>query len=212
DLTSDAIAKVVEQNLEDAVSEVHEWFDDELLRRNQLIPRRDAYRFIHRPLSMREAMRARKRIVYDELMLMQLALGLSKRLRDGQITAPVMRIDKLLDDRIRQRFPFEMTRAQQVACYEIVKDLQSGKPMNRLLQGDVGSGKTIVALYAMLTAVANKMQAAILAPTEVLAEQHFRTISRLLGDSNVPVELYPSRTKRESKGGLMRALADGKVH
>ena len=212
DLASDVIAKTVEENLDDALESVDEWFDDELLKRNQLIPRRDAYRYIHRPMSMREAMRARRRIVYDELMLMQLALGLSKRLRDGQITAPVMRIDKLLDDRIRQRFPFEMTRAQQVACYEIVKDLQSGKPMNRLLQGDVGSGKTIVALYAMLVAVANKMQAAILAPTEVLAEQHFLTLSSLLKGSNVTIELLTSRTKRGGRKTLQKQIADGKVH
>ena len=83
-------------------------------------------------------------------MLMQLGLGLSKRLRDGRLTAPVLRIDKLLDERIRTRFPFQLTNAQQHAVWEIVKDLQSGQPMNRLLQGDVGSGKTVVALYAML--------------------------------------------------------------
>ena len=95
-------------------------------------------------------MRARRRIIYDELMLMQLGLGFSKRLRDGRLTAPVMRLDKLLDERIRKRFPFELTAAQQNAVWEIVSDLASGRPMNRLLQGDVGSGKTVVALYAML--------------------------------------------------------------
>src|SRR5439155_12985775 len=154
----------------------------------------------------------RRRIVYDELMLMQLGLGISKQLRDGRVTAPVLRVDRLLDQRIRGRFAFEFTEAQTGAIWEILKDLQSPRPMNRLLQGDVGSGKTVVALYAMLTAVANKLQAALLAPTEVLAEQHYLTLSRLLGDSGVCVELYTSRTKRESKGGLMRALSDGKVH
>jgi ATP-dependent DNA helicase RecG len=161
---------------------------------------------------MHEALRARRRLVYDELMLMQLGLGISKQLRDGRVTAPVMRADKLLDQRIRSRFPFELTEAQTGAIWEILKDLQAPRPMNRLLQGDVGSGKTVVALYAMLTAVANKMQAALLAPTEVLAEQHHLTLSRLLGESNVSVELYTSRTKRESKGAIMRALGDGKVH
>jgi ATP-dependent DNA helicase RecG len=161
---------------------------------------------------MRQALQARRRIVYDELMLMQLGLGISKQLRDGRFTAPVMRIDKLLDQRIRSRFPFELTEAQTGAIWEIVKDLQAPRPMNRLLQGDVGSGKTVVAVYAMLTAVANRMQAALLAPTEVLAEQHYLTLSRLLGDSSVSVELYTGRTKRESKGSIMRALADGKVH
>ena len=84
--------------------------------------------------------------------------------------------------------------------------------MNRLLQGDVGSGKTVVALYAMLVAVANKMQAAILAPTEVLAEQHFLTLSRLLEGSSVRIELFTQRTKRESRGKLPKELARGNVH
>jgi ATP-dependent DNA helicase RecG len=84
--------------------------------------------------------------------------------------------------------------------------------MNRLLQGDVGSGKTVVALYAMLTAVANKLQAALLAPTEVLAEQHFLTISSLLNDSGVKIGLYTSRTKREARGSILKDLAAGKIH
>ena len=157
-------------------------------------------------------MRARRRIVYDELMLMQLGLGMTKRLRDGRITAPVLRIDKLLDERIRKRFPFAMTRAQEVACYDIVKDVQSGRPMNRLLQGDVGSGKTVVALYAMLVAVANHMQAALLAPTEVLAEQHYLTLSRFLRDSDVSIELLTQRTKRAGRSALQKKIANGSVH
>src|SRR6185369_12641490 len=117
-----------------------------------------------------------------------------------------------LDERIRQRFPFELTRAQQSAVWQIVSDLKSGRPMNRLLQGDVGSGKTVVALYAMLVAVANKMQSAILAPTEVLAEQHFLTLSRLLAGSSVRIELFTSRTKRETKGKASKDLARGAIH
>jgi ATP-dependent DNA helicase RecG len=105
-----------------------------------------------------------------------------------------------------------MTRAQQNSVWQIVHDLRSGRPMNRLLQGDVGSGKTAVALYAMLVAIANKMQAAILAPTEVLAEQHFLTLSRLLDGSSVRIELFTNRTKRESRGKLAKELARGNVH
>ena len=89
----------------------------------QLLDRREAYRLIHRPADMRQAMRARRRIVFDELMLMQLALGLSKRMRDGRITAPILRADKTLDERIRKRFPFEMTNAQKAAVYEILRDV-----------------------------------------------------------------------------------------
>jgi len=211
-MPSEAIATVIAENLETAAADIEEWFLPALLKSNNLIGRQDAYRWIHQPADMRQAMRARRRIVYDELMLMQLGLGLSKRLRDGRITAPVLRVDKLLDERIRKRFPFEMTRAQQVACYDIVKDVSSGRPMNRLLQGDVGSGKTIVALYAMLIAVANRMQAALLAPTEVLAEQHYLTLSRMLSDSDVSIELLTQRTKRAGKNTLQKGIANGRVH
>jgi ATP-dependent DNA helicase RecG len=211
-LPSEVIAKLVHDHLDEMAEHVQEWFEPELLELNHLISRREAYRWIHHPTDMRQAMRARRRIVYDELMLMQLALGISKRMRQGQITAPLLRADKLLHERIARRFPFEMTRAQQKACFDIVKDVQSGRPMNRLLQGDVGSGKTIVALYGMLLAVANKMQAALLAPTEVLAEQHFLTLSNFLRESNVSIELLTSRTKRVGRTTLQKAIANGKVH
>ena len=211
-LPSETIARVIAENLGDVLPEVHEWFDPGLLRQRGLLGRREAYRTIHQPVDLRGALSARRRIVYDELMLMQLGLGISKRLRDGRLTAPVMRLDKLLDERIRRRFPFSLTDAQRNAVWEIARDLQSGRPMNRLLQGDVGSGKTVVALYAMLVGVANKLQSALLAPTEVLAEQHYLTLSSLLCDSQVAIELYTNRTKRQARGSRLKALAEGKIH
>jgi ATP-dependent DNA helicase RecG len=211
-LPSDVIQRIVAANLDSALGHIEEWFGAPLLARRGLMGRREAYGAIHRPANMNQALRARRRIVYDELMLMQLGLGISKQLRDGRLTAPVMRVDRVLDQRVRARFPFELTEAQTHAIWEILKDVQAPRPMNRLLQGDVGSGKTVVALYAMLVAVANRMQAAILAPTEVLAEQHYLTLSRLLAESNVTVELFTSRTKRESKGSLLKALAAGRIH
>lgn len=210
-LPSDVIARVVQDHLDELVAPVQEWFDESLLQQRQLIARREAYRLIHCPSSHRQAAIARKRLVYDELMLLQLGLGLSRRLRDGRLSAPVLRIDRTLDERIRSRFPFQMTAAQTNAAYQIARDLQQRQPMNRLLQGDVGSGKTIVALYAMLMAVANKLQAAMLAPTEVLAEQHFLTMSRLLEGSSVRIERYTGRSKRAGKDALT-ALSRGEVH
>ncbi|CAN5476645.1 ATP-dependent DNA helicase RecG [soil metagenome] len=211
-INSESIGKIIAQNIQPAIDEISELFPPQLLRERKLISRADAYRLIHLPKDVRDARAARKRIVYDELMLLQLGLGLSKRLRDGRLTAPVMRADKLLDQRIRQRFPFALTNAQQRSIYEIVKDLRSGQPMNRLLQGDVGSGKTVVALYAMLVAVANRTQAAILAPTEVLAEQHFLTLSNFLRDSSVKIDLLTQRTKRASRGSIAKSIAEGQTH
>jgi len=211
-LSSETIERVISEHLDSLLPDVREWFDETLVRRRGLPGRREAYRAIHRPADLRDVMRARRRIIYDELMLMQLGLGISKRLRDGRLSAPVMRLDKLLDERIRRRFPFALTSAQQNAIWEIARDLQGGRPMNRLLQGDVGSGKTVVAVYAMLVGVANKLQSALLAPTEVLAEQHYLTLSNLLRGSNVRIELLTGRTKRQGRRTKLDDLANGKLH
>jgi ATP-dependent DNA helicase RecG len=208
-LSSETIAQITDAHLDGAVAQIHEWFDPALLKARSLLARADAYRLIHRPGNWNDALRARRRLIYDELMLMQLGLGLSKRLRDGALSAPMLRLDKTLDARIRRRFPFELTRAQQAAAWDISRDLASGRPMNRLLQGDVGSGKTVVALHAMLIAVANHFQAAILAPTEVLAEQHFFTLGNLLKDSSVNVSLFTGRSKRKKN---LKELAEGTIH
>lgn len=211
-LTSLTIWHIVDHNMDAALATVEEWFEPSKLKRRALLGRREAFRAIHQPTSWHEATAARRRLVYDELMLMQIGLALSRRLRTGHLTAPKMRIDKLLDDRISRRFPFPMTGAQQKAVWQIVADLQRNTPMSRLLQGDVGSGKTVVAVYAMLVAVANKMQSALLAPTEVLAEQHYLTLKNLLADSSVMIELFTSRTRRETKGAIVKRLNDGKTH
>ena len=211
-LGSDAIAGIIADHLDAALPHVQEWFDPTTLAERDLIGRREAYLLIHRPKSMGDAARARRRLVYDELMLMQLRLGIGKKLRDGRLTAPVLRIDKTLDGRIRNRFPFSLTAAQQNCIWEIVRDLQSGRPMNRLLQGDVGSGKTVVAVYGMLMAVANRLQSAMLAPTEVLAEQHYLTLTNLLRGSDVKVELFTGRTRRQSRGKILDGLAKGTIH
>jgi ATP-dependent DNA helicase RecG len=211
-LSSAMIWQTMDRALPEILPAVEEWFEEGLLKRRRLMERRDALEAIHRPKGWKAAADARRRLVYDELMLMQLGLALSAKLRQGRLTAPKMRLDRLLDERIRKRFPFELTAAQKRSIWEIAADIQSSKPMSRLLQGDVGSGKTVVALYAMLVAVANRLQAAILAPTEVLAEQHYLTLSNLLKDSNVAIELLTSRTKRESRGAVARHVAEGKVH
>ncbi len=208
-LPSGQIAEVVQRNLNDALAAVDEWFEPALLKRRNLIGRAEAFRGIHRPADTKQVLRSRRRLMYDELMLLQLGLGIGKRLRDGRVSGPTLRVNRTLDERIRRRFPFELTASQRTAIWEIVADLKSGRPMNRLLQGDVGSGKTIVAVYAMLAAVANRMQTALLAPTEVLAEQHFLTLRNLLTDSKVSVELFTGKSKRR---GNVNQLAAGNVH
>jgi len=211
-LSSETIERIIAANLETALSAIGEWHAPPLLARRKLMGRAQAYRAIHQPVDRTQALAARRRLVYDELILMQLALAMSHRLRTKKISAPVLRIDKTLDERIRARFPFQLTAGQQNAVWQIVSDLKCGRPMKRLLQGDVGSGKTVVALYAMLVAVANKMQAALLAPTEILAEQHYLTLRNMLKGSKVEIELLTARTRRQGKGMAESRLAEGEAH
>src|SRR5690606_2506172 len=112
-LPSDTLARVIDDNLDPALAVIEEWFEPELLKKNQLLPRREAYEKIHRPAHLREAMQARRRLIYDELMLMQVGLGISRKIRGNCLSAPVLRADKLLDERIRARFKFQLTTAQQ---------------------------------------------------------------------------------------------------
>jgi len=212
DLKSPQIENLIARQLAHVPEVIEEFWPEPLRQKRALVSRAQAYRAIHQPTDRRDAERARRRLIYDELMLMQLGLGLGKRLRTGGISAPVLRVDKNLDSRIRARFPFDLTAAQTRAVHDLLRDVQSGRPMHRLLQGDVGSGKTAVAVYAMLLAVANKMQAAVLAPTEVLAEQHYLTLTNLLAGSRVEVGLLTQRTKRQARGSIQRAIADGTIH
>jgi len=210
-LESERLGHLIAAHLDSAAAEILEWFPTPLLQKRRLIGRAQAYRRIHCPATPAEAAAARRRLVYDELMLMQLGLGLAKRWRDAQVSAPLLKSDRLLDERIRRRFPFALTDAQERAVWQILTDLKSGKPMSRLLQGDVGSGKTVVALYAMLVAVANKMQAALLVPTEVLAEQHYLTLGNWLAGSDVKIALVTARTRKTGREKLARQLSDGTI-
>jgi ATP-dependent DNA helicase RecG len=211
DLPSATIERVYDGAIDAVAPLMQEWFEPTLLKERQLISRPDAYAKIHRPQTYADAHHAHRRLVYDELMLLQLGLGIARRARGDRLSAPLVRADKLLDERIRKRFGFALTRAQERSAFDIVRDMQSGVAMNRLLQGDVGSGKTAVALYAMLVAIANKLQTALLAPTEVLAEQHYFNLSQLMKNSGVNVGLFTQRTKRKNDA-LKESLAEGDIH
>jgi ATP-dependent DNA helicase RecG len=171
----------------------------------------DALRAAHAPSDLRDAERARRRLAYGELFVLQLRQALERRRRGEGPPGRPLPVSKSLDVRIRHRFPFAFTKAQERAVGEIRRDLSGGPPMNRLLQGDVGSGKTAVAVYALLAAVGNKAQAAFLAPTELLAEQHHRTLSRLLEGSRVRLELLSGGRSGRERSELLARIADGGV-
>jgi len=210
-LPSRAIAAAVRACLPQALQEIEELFDDPYLAARRLARRRSAVERYHQPRSLDDIPIARRRIAYDELFLMQLAIALKRaRALRSERAVPLPSSDEI-DRRIRRRFPFPLTSAQDRAVREIVADLARLRPMNRLLQGDVGSGKTVVALYAALVAVANRQQCAIMAPTEVLAEQHFRNVEKYLAGSQVRRVLLTGRTAARTRAQAIRAVAAGEM-
>ena len=191
----------------------------ELRRRQQLISRTAALRLIHFPAESVPLEKyecscspAHRRLIFEEFFW--LALGLLVK-RGGRINEPKgtrISINQAMKMRIKSVLPFKLTEAQRRAVKEIFRDLQSDSPMNRLLQGDVGSGKTIVALIAMLAAMENGYQTALMAPTEILAEQHARNFKRLLAKTPFRVELLTGSSRAAEKRRLQADLAAGEIH
>jgi len=171
----------------------------------------DAYRMQHAPADEDEALRARRRLAFDELLLLQLGVHLKRAHLRSHLRAPALRMSPAVDRHIRERLPHTLTPGQEQAVGEVARDLSLPTPTNRLIQGDVGSGKTTVALYAMLLAVADAHQAALMAPTELLAEQHARTITRILEGSRVRVELLTGSVPGPEREGILRRLLAGDI-
>jgi ATP-dependent DNA helicase RecG len=193
------------------LGEIRDPVPPDLLRGAGLMDLPDAIRTFHFPETRKQAEEARRRLRFDEMLALQVALALRRRSLVQEERRFTYSLGAELDRRIRARFPFPFTAAQDRAAKEILADLAAPHPMNRLLQGDVGSGKTAVALYAMLVAVANRRQAAILAPTEILAEQHLRGFRRALENSRVRVELLAGKMRAKPRRELLAAVKSGEV-
>ncbi|MFN8222280.1 MAG: ATP-dependent DNA helicase RecG [Gaiellales bacterium] len=172
--------------------------------------RPDAVAALHHPLSTERAEQARRRLALDELLTMQLALRRRAAERERLVAEPLAPAGELIA-RYRPALPFTLTEAQERAIAEIDADLALATPMQRLLQGDVGSGKTVVALYTLLRAVENGRQAALMAPTETLAEQHFITIERLCTELGVRVALLTSSLGTREHRVVRQLIASGDV-
>jgi ATP-dependent DNA helicase RecG len=170
-----------------------------------------ALRDLHFPLTLAAATRGRRRFVYEEFLILQLALALRRREVRDEGRAPVLAATPAIDARIRRLFPFRLTGDQDRAIAEVCRDLAGEKPMQRLLQADVGAGKTAVAVYALLATVANKHQAALMAPTEVLARQHARTLDHYLAHSRVRRLLLTGALTPAERRDALAALAAGDI-
>lgn len=196
--------------LKDALPET---LTPEILERLHLMERDEALRVIHYPKNARELEQARVRLKFEELFFVQLNIvryaSDHRRKYRGYVFS---RIGDCFNTFYHDHLPFELTGAQKRVVREIRADMCSGRQMNRLLQGDVGSGKTLVALLSMLIALDNGFQACIMAPTEILAEQHLETIRSFLGDMPVRVELLTGIVKGKRRREVLEALAAGEVN
>jgi len=210
-LSQRQICSIQKRAVEDFADGFLEIQPPEILKRRRLLPIQEAIRKVHFPGTIEEAREARRRLAYDELFLFQTAMALRKRKVEVEHKPHNIRITPRIDEHIRRLFPFRLTPDQEKVIREIKKDLESPHPMNRLLQGDVGSGKTVVAIYAILAAVANKLQAALMAPTEILAAQHFGTIRSYLEKARVRYALIVGGLSKAKREKLLSATAAGEI-
>ncbi len=210
-LSSGQIKRIIVPLLDRLDELVCEIFDAGQLKKALLIGRKDAVRWIHMPPDEEKLAKAKRRLKYDELFLMQLGLALRRYRTQHFSSATACTGSDEIDSRIRKRFPFLLTEDQNGCIAEIAADMGRTEPMNRLLQGDVGSGKTVVALYAALLAVANKTQAAIMAPTEILASQHFISMERYLKNSQVKRVLITGGLTGKKRTELLEQIKRGDI-
>ena len=198
----------------DAVKEpIPETLPDFMVNKLHLISRDEALRWIHCPPNAKELEKARVRLKFEELFFVQLNILRYASDQRRKYRGFVFRhVGDVFNDFYHHHLPFPLTEAQKRVIREIRKDMGSGRQMNRLLQGDVGSGKTLVALMTMLIAIDNGYQACIMAPTEILAEQHLQTIMHFLGDMPVRAALLTGIVKGKRRQEVLDGLADGTIH
>ncbi len=178
----------------------------EVLREYDILPAKEAYFAIHEPRTMAQAEQARKRLIFEEFFVFSAGLSLMRAARAEKYVAPYRKLDL---SRFYKALPFTLTGAQSRSIQEIAADFGRGTPMNRLVQGDVGSGKTMVAAAAAYLAIQNGQQAALMAPTEILAEQHYQSLSRLMAPLGITVCLLTGSMTAKEKREVREQLENG---
>jgi ATP-dependent DNA helicase RecG len=211
-LHSRAIQRLIAAVLENIKSPLPETLNKEIIEQAHLINLDEAIRNIHFPKSPDLLRKAQYRLKFEELFYLQLNILRVTKYREKRLGGFVFqRVGEYFNRFYHQNLPFELTNAQKRVIKEIRQDMNNGRQMNRLLQGDVGSGKTLVALLSMLIALDNGFQAALMAPTEILATQHYETIKELLQGLDVEVSILTGSTKKKEREKLLPALKEGKI-
>lgn len=209
-LTQRAFRRKMKDIIDFYAPRVPEFLPPSFLAKFRLMPINLALLQIHFPENIKQLNEAKRRFIYEELLLLQLGFALKWKEKKGR-GGISFKTEGPLTQRFLNSLPFQLTEGQAQALEDIRKDMRSSRPMNRLLQGEVGSGKTVLACYAMLVAVQNGYQAAFMAPTEILAGQHFLVLEEFLKDFPLKVALITSGTKKNQKEEIREALKEGKI-
>jgi len=208
-VTMEAMRRITRDVADRFIEHVSDPLPESWLKRFDVVGLSDALAGVHRPDSVEAYHAARRRLIFDDLLEFLLGLALRRRAWRASGRAPRLPVTAKIDSRIRRRFPFELTSGQDRAVEEIAADMARDHAMHRLLQADVGAGKTAVALYAMLVAVAAGHQAVLMAPTELLARQHWQTIEELLRGSRVERVLLTGNLTAAQRRKTLERISSG---
>ncbi|RAW03174.1 ATP-dependent DNA helicase RecG [Pseudochryseolinea flava] len=208
---SKSLSKLVSLLFTMATNKFRETLPSELLSTEKLLFKEQAIQQIHFPTDTKMLQEAQRRLKFEELFYIQLRLLKLKLVREDKFKGHVYQDVSVLTQFYNDHLPFPLTDAQKKVIREIYADLKSGKQMNRLLQGDVGSGKTIVAFICMLIVISGKSQAALMAPTEILAQQHFNNLKKFADLMSLPIALLTGSTKKSARRELHAQLQSGEL-
>ncbi len=211
-IDSKVISKLQKELISKAQSHIKESLPEKLIRDFNLMKRDIAYRNIHFPADSNNLTAARFRLKFEEFFYLQLRLLKLKLSRYNRFRGQIFSKTSLLNEFYHKHLPFELTKAQKNVIREIFADMKSGHQMNRLLQGDVGSGKTIVAFIAMLLAIENNAQTVMMAPTEILTEQHYNGLKKYADKLNLRIAILTGSTKKSSRREILDDLESGKIN
>ncbi|MBQ7169807.1 MAG: ATP-dependent DNA helicase RecG [Synergistaceae bacterium] len=212
ELTQKAIKKFIDTALYDyADSLLKDFLPKRISSRHKMMSLKEAVMTIHNPPNEKAFIRARNRLSFDELFLLQAGVIMRRRSFTGKYRADVLKPGEIFAEFVGN-LPFRITDAQRIAIYEILVDMEKPYPMNRLLQGDVGSGKTLVAVSAMLAAYDSGTQSAFMAPTEILAQQHYMSLKRFLAPLGVRSALLTGSLRASERREILAGLADGSIN
>ncbi len=203
------VRRIIADHLAALTDAVRDPLPQELRRAGKVLPLKEAFVALHRPTTVGQAEQGRRRLAFDELLDLQLVVTRARLVAKRAPKGAAFVIHKQLTTALKHALPFELTRGQRRAVREITADMVSFQRMHRLLMGDVGTGKTVVALFAMLLAVENDHQAVFMAPTELLTEQHAHTLAQLLAPLGIVPEVLLGRLTASEKAAVRRRIAQG---